>query len=69
MRHSELIIERGGIKVWSEKLVMPYSRIAAWKHQDSIPGKYWKQVQDAGLSTFDELAEAASTEATSNESL
>lgn len=62
MTHSEIIIKSGGIKVCSDKLNMPYVRVAAWKNNNSIPARYWHEMQECGISTIEELAAATAKE-------
>ncbi len=35
-----------------------------WADRDSIPGEYWKTLQDEGVASYEELAAAAETRKT-----
>jgi len=48
-----------GVAAFARAIGAPPNRVYPWERIDSIPGPYWKAVVDAGLATFEELAEAA----------
>lgn len=57
--HEQIIIDGGGTKAFAEAIGAPPNRVNQMRRSDSIPAPYWKSVVDAGLATFEELAEAA----------
>lgn len=58
--HSQIINDAGGVAAVARALGAPYNRVRQWPPSDSIPAPYWAAIVEAGFSTLDELALAAS---------
>lgn len=59
MTHLDIINKAGGVAAVHRALGLPRERVAAWKRQNSIPGRYWAAIDAAGLASVADLARAA----------
>jgi hypothetical protein len=59
--HAEIIEDAGGWRATRDKLGLPLTdfRVKFWFFRDSIPGDYWKALDDCGMASVEELALAA----------
>lgn len=66
--HEDIIQAGGGNAAFARAVDTDANTVNQWKRQNSIPAPYWRAVADAGLSTLDELAEAAAARRKANPS-
>lgn len=59
MRNHQQIIDATGPTALARALDISVDRVKQWRRQKSIPGPYWKALEDARLATLEELAEDA----------
>ncbi len=59
LSHAEVISLAGGYKTLADRLGIERETVRFWERRASIPASYWKQVHDAGITSFDNLGEAA----------
>lgn len=57
--HQAIIDAAGGTTKLAETLSLDPNTVKAWRKGDSIPGRYWAEIEDAGIATVRELADAA----------
>jgi hypothetical protein len=61
MRTHSDIIRAATVPALHDRLGISLHTIRSWAQRDSIPADQWKPLADAGLTSLDELAEAAAT--------
>lgn len=61
--HEQIIIEAGGYRDLAKLLNLPEARVRFWARRKAIPAEMWKRTADAGITTLEELAEAAAVKA------
>lgn len=57
------IIRRAGFPRVLDLTGSSIHTVRSWVARDSIPAKWWKPLSEAGITSLDELADAASREA------
>lgn len=57
--HQQIIDAAGGITKLAETLALDPNTVKAWRKGNSIPGRYWAEIEDAGFASVRELADSA----------
>lgn len=57
--HQDIISDAGGVAKLADTLALDPNTVKAWRKGSSIPGRYWAEIEDAGIATVRELADSA----------
>lgn len=57
--HQDIIDDAGGTTKLAETLALDPNTVKAWRKGNSIPGRYWAEIEDNSFATVRELADSA----------